>query len=194
VVEFALSAPDLQTWAPVASAVFAFLAATASWVSIRLTRRQWLASQRPYLVPQLVRAADGTIRLEVRNTGAGGAYGVRFCIAVGTEFLTGYAGPQFGGYLATDETAVVQTGLTAQDGEIDGVVTYWDTIDRIFVSTLDAPQAREVRGRRRRATDPTDPEDAFRKSYRRPADVGRTRVSGLGKPKIPAGAAARSTN
>lgn len=184
---------DVRVWAPVASAVFAFLAATASWVSIRLTRRQWLASQRPYLVPQLVRVADGSVRLEIRNTGAGGAYGVRFCVAVGTEFVAGYAGPHFGGYLATDETAIVETQLTS-DGDVTGVVTYWDTIDRVLMSRLDIPGVHEVRGRRRRRSDPTDPDEAFRKCYGRSANEGRTSVRGVGKSKVPAGASGSSTN
>jgi hypothetical protein len=183
-------AQDVRTWAPAASALFAFLAATASWASIRIARRQWLAAQRPYLVGQLMKDPSGRRRLEIRNTGSGGAHGVRFCVVVGDEYVTGYAGPSMGGYLGTDETAVVETALH-EDGppETFGVVACWDASDRVHVSGLDSAASRVVRRAwfRRKDADATDPESAFAHRYGWKASAGRTKVAGVGKAKLPAG-------
>ncbi len=78
---------DLRTWAPVASALFAAFAAGASWRSIALGRAQWRLSHQPYVVGQLLTNQYGVTRLEIRNTGAGAAYGIRFCVITGDQCL-----------------------------------------------------------------------------------------------------------
>jgi hypothetical protein len=98
-----------------------------------------------------------------------------------------------GGYLATDETAIVELDFRPDaPTQVSGVVTYWDTIDRVHVRGLHAAGPRLVRRRLLRFRDLTDPEQAFLRLYGQAAPENRTKVRGSGKAKLPAGVTFRS--
>jgi hypothetical protein len=102
-----LVAVATQNWITVASVALAAVAATASWASVHLSRRQWLLAQQPFLQGQVVIRHSGEREFKILNAGAGAARGVRFCVAVDEKFAAGYAGPQYGGLLDSGETATV---------------------------------------------------------------------------------------
>lgn len=113
---------------------------------------------------------------------------MRFCVVVGDEYVTGYAGPGMGGYLATDETAIVELHLRPDaPAKASGVVTYWDTIDRVHVRGMHAAGPRLLRRRELNREDPTDPEQAFRRLYGWAAAEERKKVDAVGKAKLAAG-------
>lgn len=155
---------NIQGWAPVASTALAAIAATAAWFNVRHSRRQWLTAHRPVIVAQLVdRPERGRIELELLNTGVGAARRVRFCVVLGDQFVAGYAGPNFGAVLKSDELRVVGTQLQARSGEPRCVVTCLDNADRLHVFDTDGGhRVRRLRGDLIKATDPVA---AFRSRY-----------------------------
>jgi hypothetical protein len=158
----------------------AALAAAASWASVRLNRKQWLLAQQPFLSVQL-EIENGERILKILNAGAGPARGVRFCLATGDEFASGYAGPQYGGLLHPGKRAEIVLDLEAnRDDSIRGVAVCWDGVERIH--SFGAKAEHSIRRRRRRGRgDGTDPEEAFRKRYGSDALAGLRRVKGHGR-------------
>lgn len=135
------------------SAACAALAATAAWRNAYLSRRQWLASQAPILVGQIV--AGGQVELQITNVGAGLARQPRFCVIVGDEYVVGYAGPAFGSILKSGEERRIRTELSTRTGKATGVITCLDSADRIHVFSLKGDHSvYRLRGRAEDALDP----------------------------------------
>jgi len=130
-----------------------------------MNRRQWLLSQQPYLRIQLLVEGNGDRVLKILNAGPGAGRGIRFCLAAGEEFVSGYAGPQFGGLLNPGERAEVLVDLKATaKNPLQAVATCWDGADRIHkFSAHDDHRMR--RKPRRRLIEATDPERAFEEIY-----------------------------
>lgn len=169
----------VRDWAPTASAALAALAATASWVSVRANRRQWLLASRPCLSSQLEMRSNGDIEMTVLNAGPGSARGLRFCVVAGDQFATGYAGPQYGGVLGAQERAVVVLRLKSRHGEqVQGVVLCWDPIGRLHCFTMHG-EHRLLRSQRR-GPDPSEPQAAYLKLYGKRSLDGLQRVDGHG--------------
>jgi hypothetical protein len=150
-----------QNWAPVASAGLASIAAAAAWGNVWQSRRQWLLTQRPVVVPQFVFNRDKQrIELHLHNVGPGIARGLRFCAVVGAEYCAGYAGPNYGAMLKSDELRIVGINLTSLDTPAAlCVVTCLDSTDRVHV--FDEQGRHRTGPVRDSATAETDPETAF---------------------------------
>jgi len=178
---------DGSTIATVTSVALAAIAAIASWASVRLNRRQWLLAQQPILSAQMERQGSGEVHLLILNAGAGPARGVRFCVAVGDKFVSGFAGPQYGGYLRPGDRAVVVLELEAGRGEqANGVVMCWDAIGRVHRFTMHG-EHKVLRQRRGVTEQMTDPQAAYRELYGGGALDGLDRVGGRGqRPPAPA--------
>lgn len=167
-------------WIALASAVFAALAASASWASVRFNRRQWLASQQPFLVLQLSVEPSGGLRLVILNAGNSAARGVRFCVAARKQFAAGYAGGEFGGYLAPGQRARIKLELSGKDGDkIRGVAVCWDGAGRVqrFSDRGDCENLARPRGNSETASDPLE---AFSSFFGAQALQGHHRVQGQG--------------
>jgi hypothetical protein len=174
----ASSAPE---WIALAGAIFAALAACASWASVRLNRRQWLGSQQPYLSVQLVIERGGERVLNILNGGPGLARGVRFCVVAGEEFASGYAGPQFGGWLGPGQRAQIVLELAVPGGsKMRGVAVCWDGAERVhrFSDSGEHTINSRPRGPAEAAS---DPEEAFRETFGVDLLAGRRRVAGRGR-------------
>jgi hypothetical protein len=181
VVEHESGAP---IWVALGSTIFAALAAGASAVSVWLNRRQWLASQEPFLLLQLGIEASGERVLNILNAGPSSARGLRFCVAAGEEFAAGYAGPQFGGYLAPGERAELVLGLTAEGKEkMRAVAVCWDGAGRIQRFN-DGGEREILRPSKSSAEVASDPEAAFRSVFGDNSLQGLRRVEGRGR-KVP---------
>jgi hypothetical protein len=127
----------VQDWAPVASTALAAAAAAAAWLNVRQSRRHWLDAQRPVLVPQVVdNETETRIELAILNAGPGAARGVRFCLVLGGEFVAGYAGPNLGALLRTDESRTIKTQLSDRGASPACVTTCLDSVDRVHVFDL----------------------------------------------------------
>lgn len=151
------SGSSTPQWIALAGAIFAALAAGASWASVRLNRRQWLGSQEPHLLLQLVIEQGGERVLNILNGGPGPARGLRFCVVAGEEFASGYAGPQFGGWLPPGERAQVVLELAVSEGsKMCGVVACWDGAGRVhrFSDSGGHSVLRRPKGPPEAATDP----------------------------------------
>lgn len=169
-----------QNWITVVSVALAALAATASWASVRLSRRQWLLTQQPFLRGQVIIRQTGERELRILNAGAGAARGLRFCVAVENEFAAGYAGPQYGGLLAPGATATVVLDLAGEGGlKAVGVVLCWDAADRVHQFTMEGKH--RVLRRRSFSDSSTDPEAAFENVYGRHSLGELLRVGGTGR-------------
>ncbi len=116
---------SLVEWAPVASAALSAVAALAAWAAVRLNWKQWRASQTPELRGQAVhRQKTDELKFTILNGGAGAARGVGFCVAVGEEYVAGFADPNMGGFLNPGERVTVTTQLTpGEESTVRGVVT-----------------------------------------------------------------------
>jgi hypothetical protein len=127
-----LTGQEVRDWAPAASAGFAFLAATASWASVRLNHRQWRQSRMPNVHAQMWhKQKTNRIELVILNAGPGVARGVGFCVVLGDEYVAGFAGPNMGGFLNPGERVVVETDFTAGNvTKYEGVVTCDDVLGR----------------------------------------------------------------
>lgn len=168
-------------WIALAGAVFAALAACASWASVRLSRRQWLGSQEPHLLIQLVIERGGERVLNILNGGPGPARGVRFCVAAGDEFASGYAGPQFGGWLPPGERAQIVLELTASVGpKMCGVAVCWDGAGRVHQFT-DSGRHTAISRPKHPAEAASDPEATFRAVFGDTDLRGLHRVAGRGR-------------
>jgi len=168
-----------QSWITVASVALAALAAAASWASVHLSRRQWLLAQQPILRSQVMIRQNGERELKILNAGAGPARGVRFCVAVETKFAAGYAGPQYGGFLAPGDTATVVLYLDGEKGsKTRGVILCWDSARRIHQFTTEGKH--RVLRRPLSSESSTDPEVAFENIHGHQALGGLLRVSGRG--------------
>ena len=175
---FASSAPE---WIALAGAIFAAVAACASWASVRLNRRQWLGSQEPHLLIQLVIERGGERVLNVLNGGPGPARGVRFCVVAGKEFASGYAGPQFGGWLPPGERAQIVLELTASErSKMRGIAVCWDGAGRVHQFT-DSGRHTAISRPKDPAEAASDPEAAFRAAFGDPSLLGLHRVQGRGR-------------
>ncbi|HEU4973982.1 MAG TPA: hypothetical protein VFT50_02750 [Baekduia sp.] len=153
-----------RDWAPVASTSFAAVAATVAWANVRQSRRHWLLAQQPALVPQVVdHTAEARIELHLLNAGAGSARGLQFCLVLGDEYVAGYAGPNLGGLLKSDETRVVKTQLTARTGSPLCVVTCLDSVGRVHV--FDLQDRHEILGTGRSHELKSDPIHQFARRY-----------------------------
>lgn len=171
-------------WVALASTIFAALAAGASAVSVLLNRRQWLASQEPFLLLQLGVESNGERVLNILNAGPSSARGLRFCVAAGDEFAAGYAGPQFGGYLAPGERAELVLDLTAEGSEkMRAVAVCWDGAGRIQLFT-DSGEREALRPSKTSPETASDPEVAFRSIFGASSLQGLRRVKGRGR-KVP---------
>lgn len=171
----------VPVWISLAGVGLAALAAAASWASVRLNRRQWLLSQQPFLSIQLLIEANGERILKILNGGPGSARGVRFCVAVGDEYVAGYAGAQFGGVLNTGERAEVVLDLKAtREDQIQAVATCWDGVERIHRFSARADHSVQ-RKPRRHASNGTDPERAFCEQYGSDSLRDLRRVHGRGR-------------
>jgi hypothetical protein len=128
--DLAIIATSLLKWAPAASGLFAACAAAASWAAVRLNYRQWRASRLPELrIQGWHKHKTGKIEFIILNAGAGVARGVGFCVVFGEEYVSGFAGPNFGGFLNPGERVTVETDLTpGSAGEYQGVVTCDDVV------------------------------------------------------------------
>lgn len=170
----------MPAWIALAGVALAALAAGASWASVRLNRRQWLLAQQPFLSLQLVIEQSGERVLKILNAGPGPARGVRFCVAAGAEFASGYAGAQFGGYLAPGQRTELVLELSAEaKTEMSGIVICWDGAERVHrFSTLGG---RTISRRNKDSEGATDPEQAFRAQFGDAALQGLHRVRGRGR-------------
>lgn len=167
---------DLQTWAPVASAALAAIAASASWAAVHQGRRQWRQANQPYLRFQVSRANPAELRIALLNAGTGAGRGIRFCIAVGDAYASGYAGSEYGGVLppaARIEIAMDAPG--AGDGAVAGVAVCHDALGGTHVFTERG--GHRLRRASRRARDRTDPEDTYRRVHGKRSLDGLHRVS-----------------
>src|SRR4051794_28052556 len=107
----------IQDWAPVASTLLAAIAAGAAWKNVRQSRDQWLTERLPQLVAQLKdNVSEARVELHILNAGPGDARGVRFCVVAGAEYLSGYAGRNYGGLLRGGDTVTIATQLTTRCG------------------------------------------------------------------------------
>jgi hypothetical protein len=101
----------VTTWAPVASATAAALAATASWVSVQLTRTTLVRARRPVLdLTALVDGATGSVTIEVENVGGGIARDAVVILAEGGACLIAAIPPA--GRLAPGRRVQLETPLT----------------------------------------------------------------------------------
>lgn len=172
----------MPVWISLAGVALAALAAAASWASVRLSRRQWLLSQQPFLSIQLLIEGNGDRVLKILNGGPGAARGVRFCLAAGDEYVAGYAAAQFGGVLDTGERAEVLLDLKAtRSDSVQAVATCWDGVERIHRFSAHADHSVQ-RKPRRDPTGATDPEAAFRDQYGIESLRDLRRVDGRGRP------------
>lgn len=78
-------------WAQVGATAFAAVAAIASWVAVRQSRRAF----EDTLLPRLVgvwkepAASGGRVQLEIANTGNGFAYAASFYVISGSQYVRG---------------------------------------------------------------------------------------------------------
>jgi hypothetical protein len=96
-----------------------------------------------------------------------------------------------GGYLNTDEVATVisEFDQRIEHDHVVGVVTYWDTVGRAWVSTFKDGEGPRTIPRRWSRSDRTDAEAVFRRVNGALALDGLRKVGGRIKPKRPAGGA-----
>jgi hypothetical protein len=171
----------VPVWISLAGVGLAALAAAASWASVRLSRHQWLLSQQPFLSIQLLIEGNGDRVLKILNGGPGAARGIRFCVSAGDEYVSGYAGAQFGGVLDTGERAEVMLDLKATRNEsIQAVAVCWDGVERIHRFSAHGDHSVQ-RKPRCDPTNATDPEAAFRDQYGTNSLRELSRVSGRGR-------------
>ena len=104
--------------APVASAVFAAVAATASFLSVRQARRIWEAERRPQLHAQALTFPPPSqeVALVIHNGGGKLAKGTGFAVVRAKNYSFGYV---LDGFMRPGETAYVTTDLSA--GPVDPV-------------------------------------------------------------------------
>jgi hypothetical protein len=71
----------VSDWAPAASAGCAAIAAIASWVTVRQTRRDFVAARRPELEIMVIENLDtGALKVHFQNHGEAAARNVRFVV------------------------------------------------------------------------------------------------------------------
>ena len=170
-----------QSWITAVSVAFAAIAAAASWVSIHLSRRQWILAQQPFLSAQLVIRHTGERELRILNAGVGAARGVRFCVVVEDKFVAGYAGPQYGGFLVPGDTACVVVDLNGLKGaRARGVVLCWDGAGRVHRFTMEGEHS-VLRRPPSMSEASTNPEAAYQDIYGSGTLESLLRVSGRGK-------------
>lgn len=85
---------SISDWAPVASAGFAAIAAIASWIAVRQTRRDFVASRKPDLEITLIENMDtGALKIHIQNHGRGSARNVRFIVVEPEAAAVGHLPP-----------------------------------------------------------------------------------------------------
>jgi hypothetical protein len=171
----------VRDWLPVVSTGLAAVAASAAWFNVRQSRQQWRAERTPNLVGQLAdNPSKARVDLEILNTGPGDARGVRFCVVIGGEYVSGYAGPNFGGLLRAGETAIIATELRTRSGSgVEGVCTCLDATGRGLAFDFRGGCSELKSGRSVR--DLTDPEDALSRLGYGQALASARRVGGRGQ-------------
>lgn len=103
------------TWAPVASAAAAAIAAFASWRSVLQSRRLWLAGLLPDLAIQVTETvASGETQIHVVNAGNGLARNVQFFVIDGNEVAEGTVPPN--GFLRGGQEVTLKTGFKPKPG------------------------------------------------------------------------------
>src|SRR5918996_4210380 len=84
----------INDWAPAVSAGFAAIAATASWIAVRQTRRDFRLSRQPELEIRVIEGLDtGTVKVLIQNHGRGAARGVKFVVVEGDDAIYGFLPP-----------------------------------------------------------------------------------------------------
>jgi len=68
----------VSDWAPAISAAFAAVAATASWIAVRQTRRDFRLARQPEMEIQVIEGLDtGSVKIMIHNHGRSAARGVK---------------------------------------------------------------------------------------------------------------------
>ena len=137
--------------AAVGSAIFAAMAAGASWRSVRQQRHQSEAERLPELHLKVSREIQtGQLTIFIANAGGGLARSVSFCIVEEPYVCFGDLPPS--GMLRPGETATLSTSLTSSSALTVGIVDCRDQTGRLHVwdagdhyrSWVDPPGGRAV--------------------------------------------------
>jgi hypothetical protein len=124
-------AADLASWAAVAGAGLAAIAAAASWASVRQARRIFLANQMPDLELTILENLDThQIKIHVENHGGGAARRTRFCVVEGDNAAYGFLPPTT--ILRGGEGRTLRTPMVGvADRSAMGVVLCHDAAGRV---------------------------------------------------------------
>jgi hypothetical protein len=131
-----MSAEDVAT---LITAVFAAVAAAASWASVAQTRRERIVAQTPELHMELVEAVGqqgrSFLRIQLINAGGLARY-VSFSLADGTQFATGTPPPT--PTFRAGESRTIDTGIVPTSGvKPAGFVVCYDARGGFYVWMTD---------------------------------------------------------
>jgi hypothetical protein len=100
----------LRTWAPVASAGIAAVAAGLSFFAVRQAHAERKEDRRPRLMIQPLRDEQGLMSYSITNAGKGLAGQVQYLFACEQDYATGAIDT---GFMRPDDEAIVHTSMTA---------------------------------------------------------------------------------
>ena len=159
-------------WAQVGSALFAAVAAGASWATVAQARRERKRRETPDIHMRVIqRMPSNEVDIHVVNYG-GPAKDVRFCVIESGQMAYGTLPPN--GHLDPNEHRTLTTGLVAADEKAPaiGYIAGFNLAgDRMFVSSLNGAE-RRWRFRRRLLPDrKTTDEDVLKEFYPKIGDA-----------------------
>lgn len=103
---------SVADWAPAASAAFAAVAALASWVVVRQTRRDFVAARQPDLEITVIENLDtGAVKIHIQNHGKAAGRGVKFVVVQQDTAAYGFLPPD--ATLAAGESRMLRTPMVA---------------------------------------------------------------------------------
>lgn len=103
---------SVADWAPAVSAALAAVAALASWVAVRQTRRDFVAARQPDLELSVIENLDtGAVKIHIQNHGKAAARNVRFVVVQQGATAYGFLPPD--ATLAAEESRMLRTPMPA---------------------------------------------------------------------------------
>ena len=114
--------------AALGTAVFAAVAAGASWASVWQNRKDRIAASQPYMTIDLIVVGDSNrVRVHLTNAGAGIARGVEFAVAAPATGQMSYGPPHPAPLFKPGESRIIETGISGdRDTELIGFVQCYD--------------------------------------------------------------------
>jgi len=127
-----------EVWVSLASAVFAALAAAASWRAAMTGRKALEQSQMAELGIQIVVIDGERIQIHIENMGMGTARSIQYCVMEGDAVALGAPPPA--GYLRGNSGVTLDTDLPPVEPFLKtpmALVRYVDGVDRFTAATAD---------------------------------------------------------